>query len=211
MLRGFDTSHHQTDKVFNDYLEIADFMIIKATEGKTYVDPKFAQRASKITDRLCGFYHYARPDNNSFYDEVYNFVITITPHLNSDCLLFLDWENESLNHSFEWALNWCNLVEENTGIKPIIYASASVIQKYKNEYDLWWTAHYNDDCENGCNHDGVKEVLTQYTSNPIDCDVFHGTINDWKKLSGNNPVTMGEVVATWIDGDYKYEVMKYGI
>lgn len=211
MLRGYDTSHHQSDKVFNEYLNIADFMIIKATEGKTYVDPKFKQRATQIIDKLCGFYHYARPENNTIYEEVDNFVDVITPYLNSDCLLFLDWENESLNHPFEWALDWCRLVEDSTGIKPIIYASASVIQKHKDEYELWWTAHYNSNCDRGCNHDGVEEVLTQYTSKPIDCDVFHGTINDWKKLSGNDPIMSTEVIATWTDDNYKYEVNRYGI
>ena len=206
MLKGYDTSHHQTDDIFNYYLGIADFMIIKATEGRTYKDPEFINRIEKIKHNLCGVYHYARPENNSVVEEVKNFLSVVQPHLTDTMLIVLDWEGNSINHPFTWALEWCSMVEEQIGRKPIIYASASVIKKYETQYSLWWTAHYNIECKNGCAHDSVSELLTQYTNNPIDIDIFHGSHNDWIRLCGNTAQNYN-IVAEWTEGNKKYKVI----
>ena len=208
MLKGFDTSHHQKEYIFEEYVKQADFMIIKATEGKTYRDPTFIKRANIIKDMLCGYYHYARPENNTPEEEAENFVTTINNCFSDNAILILDWEGNSLQYPFEWALKWCELIHKEMGVKPIIYASASVIKKYKDLHGLWWTAHYNEDCKRGCTHDGgVVEVLTQYTSEPLDIDIFHGTKKDWLKLCGHNIVT-SEKVVEWIDNNIRYVLYK---
>lgn len=209
MLRGFDLSHHNADNIFNECKANGDFIIIKATEGRTYTDPKFKERIPQINKGLCGVYHYARPDNNTAKAEVENFYNAIKPYLTDTMITVLDWEGKALQYSFDWAKEFCRLMEEKTKRPCIIYASASVIKKYTTQYEYWWTAHYYK-CDNGCNHDGVEEVLTQYTSTPYDMDIFHGNQNDWLKLCGNVSLTKQTILAEWTEGNKKYMVICEG-
>jgi len=52
------------------------FAFVKATEGKTYTDPKFAVNASNGNSAgvVIGVYHFARPDNNTGTEDATNFV-----------------------------------------------------------------------------------------------------------------------------------------
>jgi len=209
MLKGYDMSHHQTNAVYNEYVDKCDFMIIKATEGKTYTDDKFKERAKDLNERglLNGFYHYARPENNFWKDEALHFYNTIKNYINQYTIIILDWEGNSLKHSFDWALNFCAKMEALTNKPCIIYASASVVKKYAKQYKYWWTAHYNSKCENGCNHDGVEEVMIQFTSKPIDCDVFKGNLLEWYKLCGNELEKSTKILYEWIEGNKHYKLI----
>lgn len=217
MLKGIDISHHNTDKKIMDFISqhyMPDFVIHKLTEGKTYVDPKVTERYDQLRDwvmnskGLVGFYHYARPDNNTALEDARNYLGNL-PMQNEYVLHILDWEGNALQHDFIWALEWCNIVHEETGRWPIIYASASVIKKYGTKYKYWWTAHYNPACEAGCSHDGgAQEVLTQYSNNPIDTDVFHGSYNDWTRIGYDDIELESDIVAEWTDEVYKYTVMR---
>lgn len=215
MLKGIDISHHNTAGNIQNWIDTngePDFIIHKLTEGKTYVDPKVYERTALILDKLCGYYHYARPDNNKPKEEAVHFCSSLPLFVegNSNVLFILDWEGNALNYPFEWALEWCAEVEKTEGRKPIIYASASVIKKYADRYDLWWTAHYNQSCSDGCEHDGVNEVMTQYTNTPIDTDIFHGNEEKWRSI-GYAEIALplnGERLATWIDSGYEYSVWR---
>lgn len=209
MLKGYDTSHHQNNAVFNEAVANSDFMIIKATEGKTYIDGTFKDRAYQLyeLDKLNGFYHFARPDNNTAKEEANHFINTISKYMNYNTILVLDWEGKALNYSFEWALEFCKIVSEKTQRPCIIYASASVVRKYAHKYKYWWTSHYNNICENGCTHDGVEEVMTQYTSTPIDIDVFHGTEKDWYTLCGYKQNKTQTILYEWKENNKHYKLI----
>lgn len=209
MLRGFDFSHHNNNTIFEEGVEKGDFIIIKATEGKTYTDPKFLERIPRIKDGLCGVYHYARPDNNTPEKEVENFYNAIKPYLTDTMITVLDWEGKALNYSFDWALKFCKLLEEKTHRPCIIYGSSSTIKKYASQYKYWWTAHYYK-CDNGCSHDGVEELITQYTSTPYDMDVFHGNREDWLVLCGNKKEVTKKVLAEWKESGKTYKVICEG-
>lgn len=209
MLRGFDFSKHNNDNIFEDGLKKGDFIIIKATEGRTYTDPKFHERIPRIKDGLCGAYHYARPDNNTAEKEVENFYNAIKPYLSDTMITVLDWEGNALNYSFDWALKFCKLLEEKTHRPCIIYGSASVIKKYASQWKYWWTAHYYK-CEDGCSHDNVEEVLTQYTSTPYDMDVFHGNREDWLVLCGGKKDVTTKVLVEWKENGKTYKVICEG-
>ena len=213
MLKGYDTSHWNDDLTYDKFLENSDFMIIKATEGKTYKDPKFDARVLHLTvsDNLYGFYHYARPENNTPQEEAHHFHNTIKDYLTKRCIIALDWEGTALNHSFNWALEFCKEIEKITNRKCIIYASASVVKKYASQYRYWWTAHYNTACENGCNHDGVEEVMVQFTSVPIDTNIFKGTVKDWYKLAGEVFIEKEEVIYEWEENNAIYRITKRSI
>ncbi|ORY07023.1 putative N,O-diacetyl muramidase [Clohesyomyces aquaticus] len=65
---GFDISHYQgTVNFAAAYSSGARFVIIKATEGSTYTDPKFSDNYVGATNAglIRGGYHFARPDGAS--------------------------------------------------------------------------------------------------------------------------------------------------
>lgn len=212
MLKGYDTSHHQNDETFNKYLEQADFMIIKATEGKTYTDPCFKKRAKILNDMeiFNGFYHYARPDNNTPSQEADNFYNTIREYVNNFTIIVLDWEGKSLQYSFDWATEFCKIMQEKLKRPCIIYASASIVRMYAYKWRYWWTAHYNSQCQSGCNHDGVEEIMVQFTSTPIDIDTFKGSKTDWMKLCGTEFQPIVTEIFSWKENGKTYRIIKEG-
>lgn len=214
MLKGYDMSKWQTNTQFNSYLENTDFIIHKATEGKTYTDPFFKERAKVLKDTptmLYGFYHFARPDNNTPQEEVNNFYNVIKDYLTDRCIIVLDWEGKALQYSFDWALTFCKEIEKLCNRPCIIYASASVVKKYASRYKYWWTAHYNNVCQNGCTHDGVEELMVQFTSSPIDTDIFKGNELDWYKLCGKTEVAKNDkILYEWKEGNKTFLLIERG-
>ena len=77
MLKGIDVSHHNSYQYKRGAIDFSkhDFIIVKATEGKSYVDPMYETYISDITSlqKPYGIYHYARPENNSAKDEAKHF------------------------------------------------------------------------------------------------------------------------------------------
>ena len=68
MLYGIDISHWQNGLDLSKIM--ADFIIIKATEGIKFVDSKcdhFYQQAKSL-NKLLGFYHFARPQNDAIQE-----------------------------------------------------------------------------------------------------------------------------------------------
>lgn len=141
---GIDISKHQ--KGINLENIDFDFAIIKATEGTTYIDPCFEDFAKTIQsmNKLLGVYHYARPDNHPSSDEMRqeadHFINTITKlGLIGKAILILDWEQNPTNR-VDLMDVWVDTVNVNTGIKPFVYASNSLIKQYPlsfYKHPLW--------------------------------------------------------------------------
>lgn len=181
MLYGIDISHHNKNyKITNE-----QFVICKATEGKTYLDPEFHNNIKKALDKGCliGAYHFARPENNSAYDEVVNFVNAVKPYLGR-ILLVLDYEGKALTMGKEnWAHQFLYVVESMTGVKPLIYLQKSALKGYPNLVTLGYKLWLADYSENGkIVSPWAEYTLLQYTSKPIDKDKFNGDASDWNKL-----------------------------
>ena len=191
---GIDISNHNREFVLNNNMgkhlfATADFVWVKATEGKSFVDKSVDAYVDKahLTDKdVVGFYHYARPDLNDYAEEAEHFckeVRRLCQDLYSVILLALDWEGLSLSYSTEWALNWLKSVEENMCIKPLVYVSESVANSsewdaiVEEDYGLWvakWSAYKP---EPGA---WPFYAFHQYTSSPIDLDIFNGSIDALK-------------------------------
>lgn len=204
MLKGVDLSHWQS--TFDNFNDI-DFAIIKATEGVGYVDPAcdtLYQRA-KRAGKLLGVYHYARPNlGNSAVSEANWFVNNIKGYLN-EAILVLDWEEGDLGN-VAWAKAFLDRVKELTGIKPIIYMSASPMRSYNwkpvvdADYGLW-VANYGSN--NGQPQESVFNnyplkywsfyALWQYTSRgrvsgyngDVDMNLFSGDVEAWRKYANS--------------------------
>ena len=183
MLKGIDISKWNKNV---DY-KSPDFIIIKASEGVNYKDPLLDFHYNNLNsikkeDKLYGFYHYARPElGNSGEDEAKSFLSYVGHHAGK-CLYVLDWEGNALKYPIEWAIEFLDYVYAHTGVKPLIYCSASVtktLQKvYEKDYGLW-VAHY------GVSTPSIRVypfwAMWQYTSSPIDCNYFNGNRNTFKK------------------------------
>lgn len=187
-IMGCDISHHNVN---TELVSGLSFYFIKATEGKNWVDNAMTALMLKSWDKsvmmlnpIFGFYHYARPDINSDpIVEAEHFLKTIQPHIGAS-LFALDWEGNSVTYPTRWALDWLTYVEQKTGIKPFFYASAAYIKKMSDEkegtpsriildkYPLW-VAHYGD--ENKYSEFKKEGNIWQFTSDPMDFDIYYGT------------------------------------
>lgn len=186
MLHGCDISKWQ-GMDFNFSGE--DFVIVKATEGKTYTDKCFLHFIEKaiIMGKCIGAYHYARPENNSPIEEAENFVKVVKPYIGR-CLLALDWEGVALSYPIEWALEWLIEVERLTGVKPLIYCSASYIPNCKKIADNGnglWAAKWSDTAPIVKPTFSVM-ALWQYTSKPYDKDKFFGDKKAWQNYCNSS-------------------------
>lgn len=179
-----------------------DFMIAKATEGITYVDPccdKFVQKAKQL-GKLWGFYHFARPYNDPI-KEADSFIKNTKNYFN-DGIPMLDWEAEN-KWDVSWAKRWLDRVAQQTGVKPYIYMSESVVNAYNWKpvadagYKLWVAKYrdnvvdYNYDMSKAGSKPKVKNwksfIMWQWTSSGrlngysgnLDLDEFYGTAADW--------------------------------
>lgn len=199
MLKGIDISSYQAG--IENFKDDVDFVICKATEGVGYVDKycdNLYQRA-KRDGKLLGVYHFARPDLGNAADaEAKWFIDNIKGYLN-EAILILDWESGDLSNT-SYAKKFLDTVYSLTGVKPLLYASSSVINRYNftdivnSNYGLW-VAQYG--VNNGIANEKpvVKNwnfyALWQYTSRgriqgykqDIDMNYFYGDKEAWLKYA----------------------------
>lgn len=179
-MNGIDISSWQTGI---DLTAVpADFVIIKATEGTGYVNPDCdrAYQQAKQAGKLRGVYHYANGGNATA--EADYFLANIEGYI-KDAILCLDWESQNNalcgtgGPARTWISNWCKRIVEKTGVKPLIYASASLYNEVSGigDYGLW-IAQYADNSETGYqdtpwNEGAYDCAIRQYSS--------HGRLSGW--------------------------------
>ena len=234
MLKGIDISHHQ--KGIDLGAIDTDFVIIKATEGNGYTDEMcdtFYQKAKSLGKKL-GVYHFARPDLGNTAEAEADWFIKETLGYHKEAMLILDWESGDLTN-VSWAKAWLDRVYEKTGVKPIIYMSASVMSSadwssvVNADYGIW-VANYGSN--NGTAQESVFDryplkywsfyALWQYTSvgrlngynGNLDLNYFSGDSSAWDKYAGGSPSSSkpSNPVETKSTDDLAREVIagKYG-
>lgn len=234
MLKGIDISHHQRgiDLGAID----TDFVICKATEGNGYTDEMcdtFYQKAKSLGKKL-GVYHFARPDLGNSAEAEADWFVKETLGYHKEAILVLDWESGDLTN-VSWAKAWLDRVYEKTGVKPIIYMSASVMSSadwssvVNADYGIW-VANYGSN--NGTAQESVFDryplkywsfyALWQYTSvgrlngynGNLDLNYFSGDSSAWDKYAGGSPSSSkpSNPVETKSTDDLAREVIagKYG-
>lgn len=211
-LKGIDISNHQRGL---DLSKIdCDFVIIKATEGKSYVDKScdgFFQQALSLGKKL-GVYHFANNSDNTAQQEADWFIQNTRGYIGK-AIPVLDWE-DNVTDNVPWALEWLQRVEEAYGCKPLIYMSESVVNRHdwspvaNANYGIWVAKYrdnlpdYNYDMSNAGNMPSIKYwstmALWQWTSTGrlngwngnLDCNVFYGDAAAWDKYVGTNSGTV---------------------
>ena len=190
MLNGIDISHHDATRIRTGALSITapDFVIMKATEGFTYGDPLMWDYLKMIDQEKqgFGFYHYARPERNSADIEAHNFL-NRTVSFAGKALYALDIEGKSFLLSngalANWILKWCQIVEKETGVKPLVYTGTEGLMKFGRailsaDIGLWF-ARYRDKLDKEMYSPYPFWAIWQYSSNPHDQDRFNGNRNQW--------------------------------
>nr|WP_296266855.1 GH25 family lysozyme [uncultured Merdimonas sp.] len=232
-LNGIDISSWQ--KGINLSKVPCDFVIIKATEGLTYVNPdcdRAFQQGLRLGKKL-GVYHFA--GKNGASAEAEYFVNNIKGYIKK-AVLALDWEGSGVSRGPAWAKEWLDKVYQLTGVKPLIYMNNSTVNGYdwsavvNGDYGLWNAGYYAGDTVMGYNPDAPLiggtgawkfAALYQYTSSgrlsgysgDLDLDVFYGDRAAWDAYAGGSSSSGAAqpVVYTVKRGDTLSEIaQRYG-
>ena len=153
-MNGIDIAGHQEGIDLS--VVPCDFVIVKATQGKTFVNPQFTTQITQaLTLGKCvGVYHYA---NGTGVDvEADHFIDVIKPYLGK-VILAIDWENNKdkktgkndnpqfVAGNYKYCERLLTAVLDKTGITPFLYMSKSVARQYKWEVGRnfpFWCAQY---------------------------------------------------------------------
>ena len=202
-IKGIDVSKWQGNIDFSKVKSSTNFVIMKATEGYGYTDPKFKdnQKGFRNTGIAMGYYHFARPDLGNTPEKEADWFVKIIGALKSGEILALDYE---VNYSDP--VNWCkkflDRVKAKTGVKPLLYINLATNNKYdwssvvKGDYGLWlayWDGSLTARPKTDWNFIAIKQygadTKVSGISGNVDGDVFFGDIATFKKYGYNPPPT----------------------
>lgn len=169
MLRGIDVSAYQSSAYGTDGLS---FVFIKATEGRSYVNPKLAAQVKTARDAGCvvGFYHFLWPGDITAQAE---YFVGKAPEKAGD-LLAVDWETtgEGTHASNAEKDRFIRKVKE---LRPhhrvVLYTNRNFwlnIDTTSYAGDGLWIADY---VSVGKPRIKAKWRFHQYTSDPVDKNV----------------------------------------
>ncbi|RPA75196.1 glycoside hydrolase [Ascobolus immersus RN42] len=131
---GFDISHYQSTVNYQGaYNSGARFVIIKATEGTTYKDPKFSTHYTGATNAglIRGGYHFARPASSTGAVQAQYFVSNgggwSADGITLPGMLDLEGDCAGLSQSgmVSWVTSFVNKYKSLTGRYPMIYTTNS--------------------------------------------------------------------------------------
>lgn len=192
---GIDISNWQRDIDLSKVMPNVDFVIVKATDGLSYVDPMCAPWAEQLmaAGKPWGFYHFAR--RNDAIAEA-DFFVDSTANYFGNGIPVLDWEDDQ-DHA--WVNAFVRRVKERTGIWPWIYAnpwrfgSGGV-----NPHCARWLAAYQSNLPEA----DQAAAAWQYTSTGrvegyggnLDCNWFYGGTKEWNAYSGGDDMTVDELL-----------------
>lgn len=179
-----------------------DFVIVKATQGTTYTSPDCARAVEQAlaAGKCVGVYHYVSGGNANA--EADYFVNSVRGWLGR-VVLAIDWESAQ-NSAWNNAAYLDAVVSRvigTTGVKPLIYASASVlgtVAPVASKYDCGlWVAQYANNNPTGYQDQPWNEgayacAIRQYSSagrlngyaGNLDLDKFYGDATAWAKYAG---------------------------
>ena len=206
-----------------------DGLIIKATEGTSYVNYPYCDRWVQYCRRNgkpWGFYHYLcghDPVNEAKY------FVKHCKNYFGDGLPCADYEGEIVNATDGGTYYLRKFLEEcfkETGVRPMVYCNLSTIQCDVNGFRMiaqdgypLWLAQWIGNITNFQPHPpqsgsfapferitmhqySDKGRLSGYNKN-LDLDIFYGDIEDWNQLAGKSdtpePAPQDDWLADWIE------------
>lgn len=193
-LNGIDVASYQAG--LDPARVPCDFVIVKATQGTSYVNPDFKRMAEAVlkAGKLLGIYHYGAGGNP--ISEAEFFLNTISPYIGK-AILALDWEKHQ-NPAFgsndvDWCKKWLDHVKDKTGVRSFIYMSkisgcrAHNWSTVSKDYPLWGAQY-------------ASKATTGYQSSPWTDGGSWGT---WDKVTIFQYSSRG-ALSGWWDNSWKY-------
>lgn len=170
MIKGIDVSAYQS----SDYATSGyDFVIVKATEGRTYINPKQSAQAARARGAglVLGFYHFLWPGNIAAQAAYFVEKCASRP----GDILACDWEHTSSGTAATSAEKDA-FMKEVKRLRPdhkvILYCNVDFwVNRDTSSYaaDGLWIAQYNG--RPGDPSVRAKWLIHQYTSSPLDINV----------------------------------------
>lgn len=206
MILGNDVSKWQGTINFDIYKNNTNFVLFKATEGYSYLDPQFKRNQSEArrVKLLCGYYHFARPDlaGNTPEKEAAWFLAQVG-QLQEGEMLVLDYEPEiQVQAHVDWCKRWLDIVYQLTGVKALIYLNQTQVRKFNWQSVIdaghgLWIAAYTYDPNNNNYEDGQWPfaAMQQWTNKQqvpgipavADGNVFFGNESQFKSYGYKTP------------------------
>lgn len=197
-LSGIDISHHNYSvikaKGISYLYDTASlgFVMIKATEGATWTDPRLydyirmiGESNIKFNFAQAGFYHYARPENNTPELEAKHFFETVKQY-NGSALPALDVEGRALScpDLDGWVLRWLRTYETlSDGVKPLVYVQRSALKLFDkvpaSDFGLWLAAWQQ--VRPAKVDPWPFMAMWQNNGMNLDTDYFFGNVKQWNK------------------------------
>lgn len=173
MIKGLDISNHQSTFPTSGF----DFVIVKATEGRTYVDPRQGQHAARARTAglVVGFYHFLWPGNA---EQQAAWFTSQCASLPGD-ILACDWEYTGSGTRASTA-DKDAFLREVKRLRPdhrvLLYCNTDFwLHRDTSDFaaDGLWIAHYGVPA----GQPGIRDpwLIHQYTSSPLDTNVAQFT------------------------------------
>ena len=202
VLHGIDVASYQQGIGISGMT--ADFVIAKATEGTTYLNPAFADQVKQTltSGKLLGVYHFASVGNAR--DQAAYFLSQVGAYVGK-AVLVLDFEGPAVSQGVCWAKQWLDYVKAKTGVAPMIYMGLSDENRLDwssvaSTYGLWVAQYNNYNAVNGyqprdmygSTRNWPDPAIFQYTSvgrlsgwaGNLDLNVFYGDRAAWAAYAG---------------------------
>jgi lysozyme len=140
---GIDVSHHQGGinwKKVKDVQPGLDFVYVKCSEGKTYVDPNFIRNVRGASEQgyKVGAYHFFRM-TSSAHEQYLNFKKQMDRvHLDLIPMVDIERDDDKPHKELQDSLRvLLNLLEKAYGKKPMIYGT-------QRSYNTYCAPEFND-------------------------------------------------------------------
>lgn len=200
---GIDVSVYQNGLNFTGVIPSPEFVIAKGTDGARFVDRACDSHIQQaITQgRLFGFYMFANaPTVGSVQAQVTYFVQNCKGYFKRG-IPVLDWENSTyggnvLHYGPGLARQFLDEIYRQTGVRPMIYMSASVTTAYDwsavaTDYGLWGAGYAYGATAANPKTDRYRwgawkyPAIHQYSSSGnLDKDVAYMDATGWNKFAG---------------------------
>lgn len=178
-------------------------VIVKATQGTSYVNPEYTGWVKWLNDndKPFGFYHYC--DGGNAEAEAEHFYRTVKPYIGKG-IPVADYEGEALASGTAWLKRFLDRFYALSGVRCMIYCSISVVQEQNfnalTSLPLWIAQYADMKTVNGfVDHPWQKGsvapfngyAMHQYTScgrlngykGNLDFDQFNGSYAMWLEMA----------------------------
>jgi GH25 family lysozyme M1 (1,4-beta-N-acetylmuramidase) len=200
-IKGVDIASHQgPDYAYPNW---AEFAVIKATGGHSYVNPELNAQVKNARARglEAGFYHYmfepsygtaANPSGGDVQREAANFIQAVELVKRPGDTLWLDVEEYGKTVGYvgylgDWCVQFCDLVGAHFGCTVGIYTATWFLlpngmqgDSRLARYPLWFASWQDEPPGAAYLKPWTGMTMWQFNADGVDKDLFYGTREDWR-------------------------------